>query len=67
MCHNDIHMIIGPLESSDRVKDELDCAQPCLIENNHKDYNKDGEDKAEKCQEDCYLKGTVSSFSLPKY
>ena len=67
MCHNDIHMIIGPLESSDRVKDELDCAQPCLIEDKPEDYNEDNGEKAEECQKACYLKGRVSSTSGPNY
>ena len=60
-------MIIGPLESSDRVKDELDCAQPCLFEDKPEDYNEDSEKIAEKCQKDCYLKGRVYFISVPKY
>ena len=56
-------MIIGPLQSSDRVQDELSCAQPCLIEDKHTDYNENKELEAEECQKACYLKGIVSSIS----
>ena len=62
-CHKDIHMIIGPLQSSDRVQGELSCAQPCLIEDKHTDYNENKELEAEECQKACYLKGIVSSIS----